>query len=210
MNNNSDEDKSVNPIEKADIKNKDNKVNLRINFKEYKATSYNSRVNRNYYNQYNRYNRYNKVHVSNKGYYRPHVVISKEAYRLYIVLYSEYLKGDLSYADFIVLLEKEGFDTTILNFNADGTITIDYDSIDDVPDTITVKYKNSDIESSSDNIDTSNPDNYDAPVIDAGEVEAHAPSTSQSSSQVSAQFNSNSNGQVDSQSNSNSNSEVEA
>jgi len=133
------------------------------------------------YNRYNRYNNYNRYSRYNRGYNNKVVpTISKRLYRLYIQLYNQYLEGKISLADFIVILEKEGLDPQILNFNEDGTITIDYDSLEKVPDKITVQYKNDNIPTTSDEIDTSNPDNNEAPVIDSGEVKV--PTTTQSSS----------------------------
>lgn len=108
-------------------------------------------------------------------------VTAKYLYRLYINLYNQYLDGKISFEDFIVILQKEGLDPTILNFNEDGSITIDYESLEDVPDSITVKYKNDDIPSTSDKIDVSNPDGNEAPVIDSGKVEVKTESSSSSS-----------------------------
>ena len=177
---NNDTDDTDKPVDK-----KPGKVvpkETRYNNKYWRNTGVKSSYNRystSRYNRYNRYSRYNKAYNPGNKHYPSHR-ISKHLYRLYIQLYNEYLEGKISFADFIVLLEKEGMDPQILHFNEDGTITIDYENIEDVPDKITVEYKNDDIPSTSDNIDVSNPDKHDAPVIDAGKVEV--PESTQSSS----------------------------
>ncbi len=77
------------------------------------------------------------------------------------------MNGEISYADFIALLDT--YD--IRYFEIDGTITIDYQNIEDVPEEITVYDNTGKIPASSDNVDVNNPDNHQEPVIDSGYVE---------------------------------------
>ena len=171
------------PIDRPDNPSDDRPV--RIN--GYRYSSYNTWNVQSRYYKYSRYNGYRYNWYRSSGYrynrYNGHghsiPLFTKYLYRLYIQLYNEYLSGKISFADFIVILSKEGLDPEIVHFNENGTITIDYEDLEDVPDSITVEYKNDDIPSTSDDINTTNPDNYDKPVIDAGEVKV--PSSTQHS-----------------------------
>ncbi|MBR0472218.1 MAG: Cna B-type domain-containing protein, partial [Methanosphaera sp.] len=171
------------PIDRPDNPSDDRPA--RIN--GYRYSSYNTWNVQSRYYKYSRYNGYRYNWYRSSGYrynrYNGHghsiPLFTKYLYRLYIQLYNEYLSGKISFADFIVILSKEGLDPEIVHFNENGTITIDYEDLEDVPDSITVEYKNDDIPSTSDDINTTNPDNYDKPVIDAGEVKV--PSSTQHS-----------------------------
>ena len=174
-----DNDKNANNVMKSSAKV--NKYHVKSSNNRYKVHNKyrQSRLNNKF-----RYNKYRPVNN------RPRPVISKQAYRLFIRLYAEYLVGNLSYADFIVLLEKEGVDPTIMYFNEDGTLSIDYDDVNDIPDKITVTSNVENIPDSSDNIDLSNPDNHESPVIDSGDVHVKSSYGESNNKEVSSSSNS--------------------
>jgi predicted outer membrane repeat protein len=83
-------------------------------------------------------------------------------YKLYIYLL--YLEGKISYKDLVAIVRAEN-----IQFNEQGQIELTFNNIEDIPADITVKSSdNSDIPTTSDNIDTSNPDGLEEPVMDAG------------------------------------------
>ena len=124
----------------------------------------------NYYKSYNKHNnRYsNNYHRNTKHYQK----LSGYHYRLFIYLYEQYLNGSMSYEDFIALLEQEGIHVPEenMNWNDNGVITIDYDDIDDVPDSITMHNPKSEVPDSFSKVDKSRTPDSNG-LIDSGEVE---------------------------------------
>ena len=83
-------------------------------------------------------------------------------YKLYIYLL--YLEGKISYNDLVAIIGSEN-----LQFNENGSIVLDFENITDIPDNISVTgLNNTAIPTTSDDIDTSNPDGLENPVMDAG------------------------------------------
>lgn len=78
----------------------------------------------------------------------------------------------MSYADFVAILSREGISISDFtsDWNADGTIIIDYDDLEDVPDTITLTNTKGDVPDSYDNVEKYNTPSASG-VIDQGEVE---------------------------------------
>ena len=169
-----------------DQKSENQNNNHRYTGRYYKYGNYYNRYNRynRYYNWYNRnyYNRYNY----NRHHFNPyngHGSGYYQFYRLYIYLLTEYMDGNLTYEQFIALLDAND----IRYFDENGTIIIDYENLEDVPEEITVEDTEDIIQSSSDNVDVTNPDKHSEPVIDSGrvEVEAKVDVSNQGSNQVS-------------------------
>lgn len=77
----------------------------------------------------------------------------------------------MSYADFIAALEHEGIEIAHhhTHWDENGVLVVDYESLDDVPHTITLKNTKGHVEDSSDTIDKSGKNSKDH-VIDSGEV----------------------------------------
>ena len=159
------EDDYINP----DINKNDKNIKSSVYGKQtgkYGKYGYNS----NRYSPYNKYSRYNKAYRHNKHNYNYRY--SYQKYRLFIYLYHEYLFGNMSYADFVAILNREGISISDFSsaWDSTGTITIDYDDLEDVPDSITLTNTKGDVPDSSDHVDK-----YNAPsaehVIDQGEVE---------------------------------------
>lgn len=83
-------------------------------------------------------------------------------YKLYIYLL--YLEGKISYNDLVAIIGSEN-----LQFNENGSIVLDFENIEDIPDNISVTgLNNTAIPTTSDDIDASNPDGLENPVMDGG------------------------------------------
>lgn len=83
-------------------------------------------------------------------------------YKLYIYLL--YLEGKISYNDLVAIIGSEN-----IQFNENGSIVLDFENIEDIPDNISVTgLNNTAIPTTSDDIDASNPDGLENPVMDAG------------------------------------------
>ena len=90
------------------------------------------------------------------------ITVTNHHYKLYIYLL--YLEGKISYEDLVAIIGLEN-----IHFDENGQIVIDFDSLEDIPDDITVSGLTDDtIPTTDDNIDTSNPSGLEDPVIDAG------------------------------------------
>lgn len=104
---------------------------------------------------------------------RPIIIppMSKVQYRLFIVLYKDYFEGDMSFSDFVAILKLNGIEIASLNsWNENGEIIIDYDNLEDVPDSIEIVDNSGHLEDYSQSINKNNaPDNEG--VIDSGDVE---------------------------------------
>jgi len=83
-------------------------------------------------------------------------------YRLFIYLYKSYFFGNMTYSDFIAAMQQAGITIEQFNnWNNEGVITIDYDNIDGVPDSIELSNTKGDIPTSSDTIDKSGSSGHD-------------------------------------------------
>ncbi|WP_455644940.1 hypothetical protein [Methanosphaera sp.] len=93
-------------------------------------------------------------------------IVSKTVYQYRLYVYLLYLEGKISYEDLVAIIGEEN-----IAFDEQGQIIIDYDSLDDIPSEITVTGSSNDaIPTTSDDVDLSNPDGLDEPVMDAGVV----------------------------------------
>jgi hypothetical protein len=150
--------------------NKDNSNNY-CNISKYTTSNKNryTSSNKNKYNNYyrNRYNNNNRYEQRVNPYR-----MSKQVYRLYIYLYKQYMYGNMSYSDFIAILQEYGIVISeVNNWDENGIISITYDNLDDVPDKIVLKDNNNHVSTSEDTIDKSKYDES-SKVIDSGVVEA--------------------------------------
>ncbi len=136
-------------------------------YNSYKASlnSYKSSYN-NYHRSHNSYNSYNDYNYNN---YNNDYDDGDYVYRLYINLYSQYMNGTLSYKDFVAILRANNL--VIKNANwKNGKMVLEFDDLDEVPDSITIHSNKGNIPDSSSNVDkTKNPDKDN--VIDSGEVD---------------------------------------
>ncbi|MDD6286336.1 MAG: hypothetical protein PUA60_06575, partial [Methanobacteriaceae archaeon] len=90
--------------------------------------------------------------------------VTKTNYHYKLYIYLLYLEGKISYKDLIAIIGAEN-----LQFDENGNIVLDFDNINNIPTNITVTGLDNDaIPTTNDNVDTSNPDGLDEPVIDAG------------------------------------------
>jgi phosphatidate phosphatase APP1 len=163
-----------------------------------KVNKYNKNTQRNAnknsrYGNYHRYGRYNNYGNYNKrpSWYKPSTrpskpVMTKAQYRLFITLYAEFFEGDISFSDLVAILKLNGIEIDSTNaWDENGVIIIDYDNLEDVPDTIEIHDNSGHIKDSSYSIDK----NY-APSssgeIDSGNIEVVSTSDSSSSSSSSS------------------------
>jgi predicted outer membrane repeat protein len=90
--------------------------------------------------------------------------VTKTNYHYKLHVYLLYLEGKISYKDLISMIGTEN-----LQFDENGNIVLDFDNMDNVPSNITVTgLDNNAIPTTSDNVDTSNPDGLGDQIIDAG------------------------------------------
>lgn len=77
----------------------------------------------------------------------------------------------MTYSDFIAAMQQAGITMEQYNnWNSEGVLTVDYDSIDEVPDSIQLSNSKGDVPTSSDTVDKSGSSGHDG-VMDSGEVE---------------------------------------
>ena len=144
------------------------------------------------YNRYNRYSRYTSRYNKRPSWNRPSrgipvpvPAMTKEQYILFITLYGELLEGDISFSDFMVVLKLNGIEIASTNaWDENGQITLTYDDISEVPDSIEIQDNsghfsdyNSDIE--KDNAPSSSGE------IDSGDINVEQKSSSSSVSKAS-------------------------
>ena len=96
---------------------------------------------------------------------------TKQKYYLFIYLYEQYLFGNMTFSDFIILLKENGIQIDESNnWDSDGTLEFEYDDIKEVPDSMELSDSSNHFEDSGDNIEKDKPAS-DSGVIDSGEVE---------------------------------------
>lgn len=121
--------------------------------------------------------------------------MNKVQYRVFIVLFKEYFEGDMSFSDFVAILKINGIEIATTNsWNENGEIILDYDNLDEVPDTIEIRDNSGHLEDYTQSINKNNEPNSDG-VIDSGDVEVQtkAPKTDSSNAVNSGSHASNSN-----------------
>ena len=107
-----------------------------------------------------------KVEKYSYGHYE-----TKQKYYLFIYLYEQYLFGNMTYNDFIVLLKENGIQIDKSNnWDSEGTLEFEYDDIKEVPDSMELSDSQNHFEESGDDIEKNKPAD-DSGVIDSGEVE---------------------------------------
>ena len=162
----------VTPTNKTPAKDKVNKIKPVTN----KVKSNNNRNAK--FNKYNK-NRYNKPSLKKASHKSNVPKMSKLKYRIFITLYKEYFNGNMSYSDFVAILKQNGIEIGRSNaWNSNGEIILEYETINDVPDTIELHDNSEHLGDYSQKIDkTKAQDN--SGVIDSGdiEVESKAPAT---------------------------------
>ena len=180
-------DKEVKPVNV--IKN-----NVPVNKAQFNRNmrTYNKYHNRNArYSKRNSYNRYNKrpswkqpVNIV------PVEVLSKAKYKLFITLYAQYFDGEMSFEDFIAILKINGIEVaSVSNWNSDGQIVLEYDNLEDVPDSIEIHDNSGHVQDYSNSINKDNAPDNDG-VVDSGNIEvqqtssAHSASSSNSANSV--------------------------
>ena len=132
-----------------------------------------------YHNQYRYNKKYSRTKPSRNTIIPP---MSKVQYRLYIVLLKEYLEGDISFEDFVVILKLNGIEIATLNdWNENGEIIIDYDNLEDVPDTIEILDNSGQLEDYSQSINKNNAPSSSG-EIDSGDIEVQSKSSNAGSS----------------------------
>lgn len=154
-------------------------------------------VKSNGYNKYYRNSRYNKysnhkISPRRPGYHVPVLPLTKEKYILLITLYSEYFSGDMSFSDFVAILKLNGIEiATLNNWDENGEITIEFDNLDEVPDTIEIHDNSNNVQDYTQNI---NKDNVagSSGEIDGGDIEVETTSKYHSQSNVNSNTNGNS------------------
>ncbi|MEE1117384.1 MAG: hypothetical protein VZQ62_04550 [Methanosphaera sp.] len=92
------------------------------------------------------------------------------------------MEGDMSFADFVAILKLNGIEIATLNsWNENGEIIIDYDNLEEVPDSIEIVDNGGHLEDYSQSINKNNaPDNEG--VIDSGDVEVKSKASNTESS----------------------------
>ena len=144
------------------------------------------------YNKYNknskRANRYNKRPSWNKPAKGTpiHVpAMTKEQYKLFINLYGEFLDGDMSFSDFIVVLKLNGIEIASTNsWDENGQITLTYDDINEVPDSIEIRDNSGHFSDYNDNIEKNNAPSSSG-EIDKGDINVEQKASSHSASKAS-------------------------
>ncbi|MEE3324550.1 MAG: Cna B-type domain-containing protein, partial [Methanosphaera sp.] len=113
----------------------------------------------------------NKNHIS-KGKHYINRLMFREHYRLFIYLYNEYLYGNMTYSEFVALLQLNGIQIDESNaWDSNGTLIFDYDDLEDVPDSIGLHDNGGHVKDSSDRVEKYKPISNSG-VIDSGEVVA--------------------------------------
>ena len=108
--------------------------------------------------------------------------MTKAQYRLFITLYAEFFEGDISFSDLVAILKLNGIEIDSTNaWDENGVIIIDYDNLEDVPDTIEIHDNSGHIKDSSYSIDKNNAPSSSG-EIDSGNIEVESTSDSSSSS----------------------------
>ena len=121
------------------------------------------------YNKISKANKYSKWN-NNKKRGSWERKLSRQKYRLFIYLYNAYFYGDMSYSDFVAILKENGIVlSNNNNWDSNGVITIDYDDIKDVPDSIELHDNKENVPASSDDVEKNNPISSSG-VIDEGQV----------------------------------------
>jgi hypothetical protein len=96
--------------------------------------------------------------------------LSWQWYRLYIYLYKEYMFGNMTFSEFIAILQENGIQIDESNaWNANGTLIFDYDNLEEVPDSIELHDNGGYVEDSRDSVEKYKP-RSDSGVIDSGEI----------------------------------------
>jgi len=113
----------------------------------------------------------NKNHIS-KGKHYINRLMFREHYRLFIYLYNQYLYGNMTYSEFVALLQLNGIQIDESNaWDSNGTLIFDYDDLEDVPDSIGLHDNGGHVKDSSDRVEKYKPISNSG-VIDSGEVVA--------------------------------------
>ena len=137
----------------------------------------------NNYNRHSRYNRYNKRPSWNRPgrHYPPVPAMTKAQYILFIQLYAQFLEGDMSFSDFVAILKINGveIDTTAA-WDENGLITLVYDDLSEVPDSIEIQDNSGHYEDYSSNIDKNNAPSSSG-EIDSGDIQVESKSPAKSS-----------------------------
>ena len=98
--------------------------------------------------------------------------IRREHYRLFIYLFKEYFYGNMTYSDFIVILQQNDIQINESNlWNREGTLIFDYDTLEEVPDFIELHDNGGHIRDSNDRVEKYNP-RSNSGVIKQGTVNA--------------------------------------
>ena len=152
----SNDDGTVNSLNKPIIKN---------NIKTYSIKGF----NKYHYNKRYASMKHFTRNINRHGSYQYRGCVLK--YRLFIYLYKSYFFGNMTYSDFIAAMQQAGITIEQFNnWNNEGVITIDYDNIDGVPDSIELSNTKGDIPTSSDTIDKSGSSGHDG-MMDSSNVE---------------------------------------
>lgn len=95
----------------------------------------------------------------------------RQKYALFIHLYNQYFFGNMTYDEFLVILEEHGIELNEShNWDSNGDMEFDYDNLEDVPDFVDLTDEEHHVHESSDHIDK-NHQADESGVIDSGEVE---------------------------------------
>ena len=115
---------------------------------------------------------YKNKNLRNKGKYSYERLMFREHYRLFIYLYNEYLYGNMTYSEFVAILQLNGIQIDESNaWDSNGTLIFDYDDLEDVPDSIGLHDNGGHVKDSSDSVEKHKPISNSG-VIDSGEVVA--------------------------------------
>ena len=113
--------------------------------------------------------RYKQTNYAKGKHHRNHnYPVNTYKYRLYVSLYKEYMSGNITYDDFVAILEANNIKVTRDDWDDNGVISIEYDDMDDVPDTVTLHNKKGNIPDSKVKIDKTKTKNNK--VVDSKEV----------------------------------------
>jgi hypothetical protein len=140
--------------------------------------------------KYNKNRRYNK----NKNIKRPswnkpgsgsHLPpMTKEQYILFITLYGEFLDGDMSFSDFMVVLKLNGIEIASTNaWDENGQIKLTYDDISEVPDSIEIQDNSGHYSDYNSNIEKDNAPSSSG-EIDGDDIKVEQKSSSSSASKA--------------------------
>ena len=184
---------STNNTGNNDVVKPVNMVKKQFASKVNKVNKHQSRYSR--YHKYNKHNRHSNRYESpswrKSGNNRiPIPNITKAQYILLITLYGDYLEGDMSFSDLVAVLKLNGIEIASTNeWDENGVISLTYDDLSEVPDSIEIHDESGHVQDYSSNIDK-NSQPSSSGEIDGDDIQVESKEPAHSSSSQSASHSS--------------------